>query len=97
MKAITANRLYDGAVLYVGRNGKFVERFEGAALYDDAAAKVGLEAVLARETTIASAYLIEADSSGPIGRESLRETIRRNGPTIRKDLGKQSESPNERL
>jgi hypothetical protein len=97
MKAITANRLYDGAVVYVGRTGKIVERFEQAALYDDADANAELEIVLARETTIAGAYLIEADSSGPTGREALRETIRRNGPTIRKDLGKQSEAANERL
>lgn len=97
MKAITANRLYDGVVLYVGRRGEFVERFEQAALYDEAAAKAELQAVLARDTAIANAYLIEADASGPIGREALRETIRRNGPTIRKDLGKQSEAANERL
>lgn len=97
MKAITANRLYDGVVLYVGRKGGFVERFEQAALFDEAGAKAELEIVLARNTTIAGAYLIEADASGPIGREALRESIRRNGPTIRKDLGKQSEAANERL
>ncbi|NWG91680.1 MAG: DUF2849 domain-containing protein [Parvularculaceae bacterium] len=97
MKAITANRLYDGVVLYVGPNGGFVERFEQAALFDEAAANAELEVVLTRDTAIASAYVIEADASGPIGREALRESIRRYGPTIRKDLGKQSEAANERL
>ena len=97
MKAITANRLSDGAVLYVGPGGAFVERFERARLYDDGASANALADILARKTEIASAYLIEADEQGPVGREALRETIRRNGPTARRDLGKQAEAVDERL
>jgi hypothetical protein len=56
-----------------------------------------LDRILAESATIASAYLIEAEAAGPVGREALRETIRRNGPTVRRDLGKQAELVNERL
>ncbi len=97
MKAITANRLSDGVVLYLGPDGDFVERFEHAALFEDAAAKLAVEEAQARATAIATAYLIEADETGPIGREALRETIRKSGPTVRRDLGKQAEAQDERL
>lgn len=97
MKAVTANRLSDGAVVYAGPRGALVERFEQASLFDDGAAEAALEAVLSRATTIAAAYLIEADASGPVGRQALRETIRKNGPTVRKDLGRQAEDLDERL
>ena len=97
MKAITANRLSDGAVLYVGEDGALVERFEHATLFDAASADGALARVLAKETMVAAAYLIDADASGPIGREALRETIRMSGPTVRRDLGKQAEKRDERL
>ena len=91
MKAITANRLSDGAVLWLGRDGSFSDRFEDAALYTDEEAAAALARTSAWTTVIAGAYLIEAEAGGPVGREALRETIRRNGPTVRRDLGKQAE------
>ncbi len=97
MKAVTANRLSDGAVVWLGANGTLVDRFEAAALYTDETAPAALASVSAQETVVASAYLIDADASGPTGREALRETIRRNGPTVRRDLGKQAEAADERL
>jgi hypothetical protein len=36
VKAVTANRLSDGAVLYVASDGSLVERFEQAALLTEA-------------------------------------------------------------
>lgn len=97
MKAITANRLSDGAVVYLGVNGALVERFDQAALFDDAAAKAALADIFEKATLIATAYLIDAEPSGPVGREALRETIRKNGPTVRRDLGKQAEASNAQL
>lgn len=97
MKVVTANRLSDGAVVYVGENGELVERFDYARFFDAANAEAELAYILSRTTAVASAYLIDADPSGPIGREALRETIRRNGPTIRTDLGKQAEALDDRL
>lgn len=97
MKVITANRLSDGAVVYIGAGGDFVERFEHARLFEAAEADAFLSDVLARKTAIAAAYAIDADATGPVGREALRESIRKNGPTIRTDLGKQAEARDERL
>lgn len=97
MKAVTANRLSDGAVVWLARDGALADRFEAAALYTDEEAEQALAGVAAQTTIVAGAYLIEADASGPAGREALRETIRRNGPTVRRDLGKQAEARDERL
>ncbi len=97
MKAITANRLSDGVVVYLGADGRLVDRFDHAALFDDAIADEKLALVLARKTVIAGAYLIDATEKGPVGRERLREAIRRDGPTVRRDLGKQAEAIDERL
>ncbi len=97
MKAVTANRLSDGAVVYLGAHGALVEKFNHAALFDNEAADRALASFRARSTVIAAAYLIDAERSGPVGREALRETIRKNGPTVRRDLGKQAEALDERL
>ncbi len=97
MKAVTGNRLDNGAVVYLGREDALVERFEQARLFsnDEADAALGIAARRVRD--LAAAYLIDADECGPVGREGLRESIRRNGPTIRPDLGKQAARANERL
>jgi hypothetical protein len=97
VKVVTANRLGDGAVIYIGADGGFVERIALAARLGDDAAQAALDRARQFSTVIASAYLIDADEDGPTGRERLRETIRMNGPTIRTDLGKQAEAIDERL
>lgn len=97
MKAITANRLSDGVVVYLGAGERFVERFDEAQFFADEEAASALERAAARGAMIAGAYLIEAAPTGPVGREALRETIRKNGPTARKDLGKQAELIDERV
>jgi len=81
MKAITANRLTDGRVIYRTAQGQWSTRFEDAApLTDDEA-----EAVLATaETESAIAvgpYLIELGDGAPGGQKWRRETIRIDGPT----------------
>jgi hypothetical protein len=91
MKAVTANRLSDGAVVYLGEDDALVDRLAEAALFDESAAKNALARLLERPTIVAAAYLIDADATGPAGREALRETIRSRGPTVRRDLGKQAE------
>ncbi len=97
MKAVTANLLADGAVVYLGADDALVGRFDAAALFAPEDADAALARVTARATLVAAAYLIDAERSGPIGREAMRETIRRNGPTVRRDLGKQAENVNERV
>ncbi|WP_417469177.1 DUF2849 domain-containing protein [Maricaulis sp.] len=81
MKAITANRLTDGRVIYRTAQGQWSTRFEdAAALTDDES-----EAVLAvAETEFAIAvgpYLIELGDKAPAGQKWRREGIRIDGPT----------------
>lgn len=97
MKAVTANLLADGAVVWLARDGSLADRFEAAALFADDEAAAALAAVAAQGTIVANAYLIDAGAAGPVGREALREAIRRDGPTVRRDLGKQAEARDERL
>lgn len=97
MKAVTANRLSDGAVIYLGQGGLLVEGFNQARLFNEDEAADALARLLQQKTIVASAYLIDAEESGPAGREALRETIRKSGPTVRRDLGKQAEVLDERV
>lgn len=91
MKAVTANRLDDGAVVYAAADGSWTADVAAAARYSDAEAAAALEAAQARVTEIADAYLFEVDETGALtGRETLRETIRKAGPTVRTDLGYQA-------
>ncbi|MFQ5564089.1 MAG: DUF2849 domain-containing protein [Parvularculaceae bacterium] len=91
MKAVTANRLADGRVVYLAADGSWAERFAGATVLEPDAAEAALTKAKARVTEIADAYLIEAEAGGaPAGREAFRETLRNAGPTVRRDLGKQA-------
>ena len=93
MKAITANRLEDGAVVYLDRNGQWTAQLGEAARYDGEAGEAALVEAKMRATEIADIYLIELGENGaPSGRASLRETIRQAGPTVRLDLGYQAEA-----
>lgn len=90
MKAITANRLADGAVVYLAPDGAWAEDLADAAGFPPDCAEAALEKARARLTEIAAAYLIDIGADGaPAGREAFRERIRRVGPTVRPDLGRQ--------
>ncbi len=84
-KVVTANRLTDGAVVFLGAGDVIVESFDLAALLDNEAGEAALARLLKRETLIADAYLIDADRHGPVGRAAVRESIRRCGPTAREN------------
>ncbi len=91
MKAVTANRLDTGRVIYLAENGAWTDRLAKAALFDGEAADAALAEAAGRLTEVADIYLIEASADGaPAGREVVRETIRNEGPTVRPDLGKQA-------
>ena len=91
MKAITANRLGDGAVVYLDDNGQWTAQLAKAARYEGEAAEAALADVKLRATEIADVYLIDVSEDGaPAGRAALRETIRTAGPTVREDLGYQA-------
>ena len=86
-KIATANRLLDGAVVYLGPEGGWVEAIGRARIATNANQESeleaqGREAVAARH--VVEPYLIDVTLSDdgrpvPIG---WRETIRANGPTV---------------
>lgn len=89
MKALTANRLRDGRVVYLGTDDCWTERLAEAARFEDSeAAAVAVAAASARAGEIAAAYLIEIEAGAPAGRDALRENIRLRGPTVRPDLNR---------
>jgi hypothetical protein len=95
MKALTANRLIDGEVVWLGRTGGWVETLDLARVLEtkdgeEEALGIGAEAVAARE--IVDPYLIDLRRNGDAAVEPVRfrERIRAQGPTNRQDLGKQA-------
>jgi len=89
-KILTANRLDDGLVIYLGDDGWSADVDAARRAYDDDQAAVldyqGKQAALRNE--VADPYLIDLDDEGPV---RWRENIRANGPTVRRDLGYQAE------
>ena len=91
MKAVTGNRLADGAVVYLTEHDQWTVRLGHAARFDKEDAPMVLDAAQLRKHEITDAYLIELSEEGALaGREALRETIRKLGPTVRPDLGLQA-------
>jgi hypothetical protein len=84
MKAVTANRLTDGKVVYRTPDGAWSPDPAHAARLDAADAQAALDAALGDSLTIVGPYLIEigeAEAFTPAGRKHVRETIRLSGPT----------------
>lgn len=93
MKALTANRLSDGEVVF-WKAGQWVERFADAELWadDDAAAAEAEAAGRSQPTVVIDAYLIDlVQSEGLWAPLSYRERIRALGPTNHLHHGKQAE------
>lgn len=92
---ITANRLNDGLVVFLDPHFRWVEAFGLAAFFPDEAAKAAaLEEAKKSEgrNEVVDPYCVEMVlRNGHFAPKALREAIRANGPTIRRDLGKQAE------
>ena len=92
MKALTANRLADGEVIFWNA-GDWVERFADAELFADEAAASAAEArAKGQSRLLVDAYLIDvvdADGDGPAPL-SYRERLRALGPTNKLEHGKQA-------
>lgn len=94
LKAITANRLRDGEVIFLAPGPGWVERLDDAALFEDAA----VEAALAAAKALAEGEQFAVDvyafdlrvADGQRVPVKTRERIRALGPTVRIDLGKQA-------
>jgi len=94
MKILAANRLVDGIVVYLTANGTWTEHITDASKISDekneaAALDIGVQAEIACE--VVAPYLVDVASGGNAVRPTrLRELIREDGPTVRRDLGRQS-------
>ncbi len=93
MKAITANRLIDGEVVF-WKSGQWVERFADAELFtDDNPGDDALAAAQSQVTTVVEAYFIDVTEvpTGGLAPVSYRERLRALGPTNVPTHGKQAE------
>jgi hypothetical protein len=92
MRALTANRLVDGEVVFWA-HGRWVERFGEAELFNEDAAADDAEARgKAQPTLVVEPYLIEVveTDEGPAP-AAYRERLRALGPTNTPQHGKQAE------
>ncbi len=91
---ITANRLSDGIVVFLDTQGGWTEDFHAGAVIVDETAKAGaLErgAASAAANEVVEPYWIDLERrGGHYVPKALREAIRATGPTVRRDLGKQT-------
>lgn len=91
MKAVTANRLSDGEVVFWNA-GRWVDRFAEAELFtDDATADQAVE-LAAQPTVVVEPYLIEiVEENQSFAPLSYRERLRALGPTNHPQHGKQAD------
>ena len=83
MRALTANRLIDGEVVF-WKAGRWVEQFGDAELFaaDDAAGEAAEAHAKSQPTVVVEPYLIDlVESEGLWAPVSYRERIRALGPT----------------
>jgi hypothetical protein len=92
MRIVTANRLGDGAVVYLAADDRWTETVGCARVADDDA---GLELLLARAARAEAAGLVVTPYEVPVSAEGgairplhIKEVIRATGPTTRPDLAK---------
>lgn len=94
-QVMTANRLGDGEVVFLTRDGSWNEKIDAAVLAQEPLAIVALEARATEAVNanhITGPYLFDAERvAGKIRATHIRERIRTLGPTVRLDLGKQAE------
>lgn len=92
-QVLTANRLIDGEVVYLARDGAWVVDLDAAVVLST---KADGEAALAKgvhaeeNQQIVHAYLFDVVESPVRKPVKMREIIRAAGPTVRTDLGKQA-------
>ena len=93
LQVLTANRLRDGEVVY-WQDGEWTERFADADVFDGkATADTALAAAQAfvKGRVVVNPYLFGVrDEAGRIRAIEEREIVRSEGPSVRRDLGKQA-------
>ena len=91
-QVITASRLTDGAVVFLGQAHAWVERLSTAAVFNSVEASAEALAAAQKDeqaNVVIDIYAIDvADKSGAITPVKLREAIRAQGPTVKPEHGK---------
>ena len=94
-KAVTANRLTDGIVVFYDPSFRWVENLQHAALF---ASKDEVAAALKRAGSDVTANIVVdpfdfdvIEENGKLRAAHLRDAIRADGPTVHLDHGKQAE------
>lgn len=94
-QVMTANRLGDGEVVFLTRAGTWSEKIDDAVLALEPQAVKAIEIRAdgdEKANLVTGPYLFAATRvAGHVRAEHIRERIRTLGPTVREDLGKQSE------
>ena len=88
---ITANRLADGAVVFLGRGMRWVVSLQEAAVLEPEEGDRALSQAREDEARqiVVEPYAIDvSESDGQIVAKALREAIRAHGPTVRRDLNR---------
>ncbi|MEJ0093126.1 MAG: DUF2849 domain-containing protein [Methylocella sp.] len=85
-KVVSANRLTDGVVVYLGRDGSWVRSLDDARLFvSSVEEQAGLEAAEkdAKRNLVVEPFVVEVIAGeGGVDAVSLRDKIRAHGPTI---------------
>jgi hypothetical protein len=96
-QVVTANRLYDGAVVFVGADHSWIERLDRAAMFEG---KDAVAAALERakrdeeNNVVVDVYAVDVSAnSGAVVPTKLRELIRARGPTIHPEFTKPGSVP----
>lgn len=96
MKVITANRLLDGDVVWLGAGNAWVERITMAEVFEGKDAVAGVLATGAaaeKNQEVVGVYDMDVTlENGVITPKRLREKIRAAGPTTHPNLGKQAQA-----
>ena len=94
-KVLTANRLADGAVVFLTHTAQWSEAIDAAvvALEPQSASALAERGKQAEALNVVTdSYLVEVERrDGRVRPLHIRERIRTLGPTVRDDLGKQAE------
>ena len=86
MRIVTANRLSDGRVIYLGQEDRPVESVIEAAVFEEAQAGAALAGAASRPDVFVNPYLVEVAGDAFSGRDRLKESIRAAGPTVGNSL-----------
>lgn len=90
-QVLTANRLSDGAVVYLTAAGDWAENLDHAQVVADAALAEAEGKRAQERLLVVGPYLMDVRVHGArIEPVKMREIIRAAGPSVRLDLGKQA-------